>query len=62
MPTTGSDYQPSAQNNQISAEFPFNSNYIEAHSSSIHYIAEGSGKPVCLSFMEILPSHIYGGT
>jgi hypothetical protein len=39
--------QPSVQNNkEISAVFPFNSNYIEVHGSRIHYIDEGSGNPI----------------
>ena len=31
---------------EISAEFPFKSNYIEVHGSKIHYVEEGSGDPV----------------
>ena len=46
MPTTESCYQPSAQNNQISAKLPSNSNYIKVHSSRIYHIAEGSGMPI----------------
>ena len=34
------------QQQQISAEFPFKSNYVEIHGSKIHYIDEGSGKPI----------------
>ncbi len=30
----------------ISADFPYKSNYIEVHGSKIHYIDEGSGDPV----------------
>ena len=30
----------------ISAEFPFESRYIDVHGSKIHYIEEGSGDPV----------------
>jgi haloalkane dehalogenase len=46
MPTTKSNNQPSAQDKQIFAEFPFNSNYIEVYGSKIHYVHEGSGKPI----------------
>ena len=46
MATTKSDNQFSAQGKQISAEFPFNSNYIEVHGSKIHYVDEGSGRPI----------------
>ena len=31
---------------EISAEFPFRSNYVEAHGSRMHYIDEGSGDPI----------------
>jgi haloalkane dehalogenase len=34
------------QQQQISAEFPFKSNYVEIHGSKIHYVDEGSGKPI----------------
>lgn len=30
----------------ISADFPYKSNYIEVHGSKIHYIDEGSGEPI----------------
>lgn len=30
----------------ISAEFPFESKYVEVHGSKIHYIDEGSGDPI----------------
>ena len=30
----------------ISADFPFESNYIEVHGSKIHYIDEGAGDPI----------------
>jgi len=30
----------------ISAEFPFESNYVEVHGSKIHYVDEGSGDPI----------------
>ncbi len=30
----------------ISAEFPFKSNYVEIHGSKIHYVEEGSGDPI----------------
>ena len=29
------------QQQQISAEFPFKSNYVEIHGSKIHYVDEG---------------------
>ena len=32
--------------NQISAEFPFESKYIDVKGSKIHYIDEGSGDPI----------------
>ncbi|MEE8336050.1 MAG: haloalkane dehalogenase [Candidatus Neomarinimicrobiota bacterium] len=31
---------------EISADFPFESKYIEIHGSNIHYIDEGSGDPI----------------
>lgn len=31
---------------QISAEFPFRSNFVEVHGSKIHYIDEGKGEPI----------------
>ena len=31
---------------EISAAFPFKSNYVEVHGSKIHYIDEGSGDPI----------------
>ena len=31
---------------EISADFPFKSNYVEVHGSKIHYVDEGSGDPV----------------
>ena len=34
------------ENQSISSEFPFKSNYIDIHGSSIHYIDEGSGDPI----------------
>lgn len=46
MPTTKSDNQISTHGKQIPAEFPFNSNYIEVHGSKIHYVDEGSGRPI----------------
>jgi len=30
----------------ISADFPYKSNYIEVHGSRIHYVDEGSGDPI----------------
>ena len=30
----------------ISADFPFKSNYIEVHGSKLHYVDEGSGDPI----------------
>ena len=30
----------------ISADFPFESRYVEVHGSKIHYVEEGSGDPV----------------
>ena len=30
----------------ISAAFPFKSNYVEVHGSSIHYVDEGTGDPI----------------
>ena len=30
----------------ISADFPYKSNYIEVHGSKIHYVDEGSGDPI----------------
>jgi haloalkane dehalogenase len=30
----------------ISADFPYESNYIEVHGSKIHYVDEGSGDPI----------------
>ena len=35
-----------ASQQEISAEFPFKSNFIDIHGSKIHYIDEGSGDPV----------------
>ncbi len=32
--------------NNISADFPFESNYVEVNGSNIHYIDEGSGDPI----------------
>jgi haloalkane dehalogenase len=34
------------ENQNISSEFPFKSNYIDINGSSIHYIEEGSGDPI----------------
>ena len=34
------------ENNSISSEFSFKSNYIDIHGSNIHYIDEGEGDPV----------------
>lgn len=31
---------------EISAAFPFRSNYVEVHGSKMHYIDEGSGDPI----------------
>ncbi len=31
---------------EISADFPFKSNYVEVHGSKIHYVDEGSGDPI----------------
>ena len=31
---------------EISADFPYESNYIDIHGSKIHYIDEGSGDPI----------------
>jgi len=31
---------------EISADFPFRSNYVEVHGSKMHYIDEGSGAPI----------------
>jgi haloalkane dehalogenase len=36
----------SMENQNISSEFPFKSNYIDINGSSIHYIEEGSGDPI----------------
>ncbi len=33
-------------NQIISSEFPFQSNYLDIHGSNIHYIDEGSGDPI----------------
>lgn len=33
-------------NSDISADFPFNSKYIEVHGSTMHYIEEGEGDPI----------------
>ena len=30
----------------ISADFPFKSNYIEVHGSRLHYVDDGSGDPI----------------
>ena len=30
----------------ISADFPFESKYLEIHGSKMHYIDEGSGDPI----------------
>jgi haloalkane dehalogenase len=30
----------------ITADFPYKSNYIEVHGSKIHYVDEGSGDPI----------------
>ena len=30
----------------ISAEFPFKSNYVEVYGSKVHYVEEGSGDPI----------------
>jgi haloalkane dehalogenase len=46
MSTTTSDNQNLVPNKQISAEFPFRSNFVEVHGSKIHYVDEGSGKPI----------------
>lgn len=35
-----------AETQIISADFPYQSNYIEVHGSKMHYIDEGSGDPV----------------
>ena len=31
---------------EISAEFPFESKYVEIHGSKMHYVDEGSGDPI----------------
>jgi len=31
---------------EISPDFPFESNYVEVHGSSMHYIEEGTGDPI----------------
>jgi len=31
---------------EISAEFPFKSNYVEVHGSKLHYVDEGAGDPI----------------
>ena len=31
---------------EISADFPFKSNYVEVHGSKMHYVDEGSGDPI----------------
>ena len=43
----------------ISAEFPFESNYVEVLGSKMHYIDEGEGDP-SYSFMATQLPHIYG--
>jgi haloalkane dehalogenase len=35
-----------AKEAEISAEFPFESKYIEVHGSKLHYVDEGSGDPI----------------
>jgi len=44
----------------ISAEFPFESNYVEVLGSQMHYIDEGEGDTTFL-FMAIQLLHTYGG-
>lgn len=41
----------------ISADFPFNSNYIQVHGSNMHYVDEGSGDPIL--FLHGNPSSSY---
>ncbi len=31
---------------EISADFPFESHYVDVHGSKIHYVEEGVGDPV----------------
>ena len=31
---------------EISAEFPFESKYVEIHGSKMHYVDEGAGDPI----------------
>src|SRR5215813_727830 len=40
------DYNSSNNKKQISTEFPFQSNFVQVHSSKIHYIDEGKGEPI----------------
>ena len=35
-----------ATSQEISADFPFKSNYVEVHGSKMHYVDEGSGDPI----------------
>ncbi len=44
-------------NAEISADFPYQPNYIEVHGSRIHYVAEGSGDP--LLFLHGNPTSSY---
>ena len=30
----------------ISADFPYQANYIEVHGSKMHYVDEGAGEPI----------------
>lgn len=45
------------ENNQISADFPYQSNYIEVNGSKMHYIDEGQGEPML--FLHGIPTSCY---
>jgi haloalkane dehalogenase len=44
---------------QISAEFPFRSNFVEVHGSKIHYIDEGKGEPILFLHGNSTSSYIW---
>ncbi len=46
-----------ATSKEISADFPFKSNYVEVHGSKMHYVDEGSGDPIL--FLHGNPTYSY---
>ena len=46
LPLNQERSQTMATAQEISADFPFKSNYVEVHGSKMHYVDEGSGDPI----------------